>query len=157
MGKRRKRSDKPSKVDQIKEHLGLGQMPYEGPTAADLTKSTRITHDALAEEIATQYEETVAYEDPYRSLPDSMDGVVQFKTIGEVAAEVGYLKALEDPLSVLGPRVTGDRMTEEDKAVIRDNRMARARVTRAHDPSRVDRAREGMAIEPFNQVPEDDD
>jgi hypothetical protein len=125
-----------------------GEPEYEGPTAAT-APGGRIERSQSQDKVAAEFEENVSYGDPERAIPEEMDGVIRIKTASEAASEVAYVRAVQDPTSVLGPRERqqdeGPHSSGEEESV-QDlgHRLERRRVTAGHDSERMARIKAAL-------------
>lgn len=95
------------------------------------------------------FEESLDYTDPTgeRWFPEEMDGVIQFKSEGEIATERAYAKAIEDPASVVDEPVKAN--ADLDYRGEAGYGLHQRMVTEAHaaDPERMQRIAEGLGID----------
>lgn len=111
---------------------------------------------SVKEAAGGSFEESFDYEDPTseRFLPEGMDGVIQIKTRGEVAADDAYAMVLKDPASVLAPRQFYSEGGPKHRTIVdAGHELAKKQISEHHDPARVDRVREGLGISAEGEEP----
>lgn len=133
--------------------LGIEPDPqYEGPTAAGGAGKPVASKVQQQEDLVTAFDDSVALDDPYRSLPEAMDGVIQLRTPEQVASDKAYLAALEDPTSVLTERVRAPGFDPKKALAERGDisdagvRLSRRAISEHHeaDPERMERLKAGL-------------
>lgn len=114
------------------------------------TRYVRPASQIKTSEVAGAYDESFDYENPSSQgyLPKEMDGVIQIKTPEEKATELAYSMALDDPMSVIGPRVTEKDYGIDTKDIrSAGHELEKRRVTANHSPDWLERVREGLSLD----------